>query len=179
MTDINLILLNDSLHEVILHKIKNIIKICVIKSFTDAIKYVSHSGRIDMTLQDWIYCLKYNAVSFCKNIDSIEDFDNQYHNLLELYNVHNVNILDNNNINLEKDNNCDTSIDTGTNNRNDNKQIKMINRQESSLCQCDKCVDMYDMNNKWDTIKSQNIIIETIKVNIDNIILQKFKKYIQ
>ena len=48
-TDINLILIDDSLDEVILHKIKNILKICVMRSFTDAIKYVGHTGRIDMT----------------------------------------------------------------------------------------------------------------------------------
>ena len=172
--DINIILIDDSLDEVILHKIKNILKICVMKSFTDAIKYVGHSGRIDMTPKDWIYCLKYNALSFCKNISNVEDFDNQYHNLLELYNIHNVNILDNNNNTLEdqqiSDDNNKKDDTILNNNINNNKKVK-------ESCQCNECIDIHTINNMWNTIQSQNSIIETIKLNIDNIISQKFKKY--
>jgi len=178
MSDMNLVLLDDSLDEVILHKIKNILKICVMKSFTDSIKYVSHSGRIDMTPQDWIFCLKYNALSFCKNIDNLEAFDNQYHNLLELYSIHNVNILDNNNSDSVSDILQQQQMTDDTDTLH-NKQRHISNNKQESSCQCEKCVDMYTTNNIWDTIQSKNIIIETIKVNIDTIISQKFKKYIK
>ena len=170
----NLLLIDDSLDEVILHKIKNILKICVMKSFTDSIKYVSHSGRVDMTPQDWIFCLKYNALSFCKNIQNLEAFDNQYHNLLELYNIHNVNILDNN---ITQDD-VNHNENDNENDNDDNDSIHNNKKVKESLCQCNECVDMYTTNTIWDTLQSKNIIIETIKVNVDTIISQKFKKYI-
>ena len=176
MSDIHLILLNDSLDEVVLHKIKNILKICVMKSFTNAIKYIGHSGRIEMTPQDWIYSLKHNALSFCKNINYIEDFDNQYYNLLELYNVHNMNILDNNKMFQ------DTVDDINKNESDDDQDPTQIYNEKNnfieSKCTCNECYEINENNNIWNTWKSQNIIVETIKKNIDNIILQKFNKYI-
>ena len=167
-------------------KINTIVSSLLDKSFKSSIKYVAHSKRCDMTTNDWIYSLKCLSILFIKSINNDEDFNINFKILTE------INEEDNDKIELphfnkkleeqddDKEQDEEDNSDEDNSDEEDNSDVDDEDKSifKESLCKCQDCVKINKYNNIWEDYEPINMIQEVIKKSIDEIIYNKFLKYI-